>query len=157
MEELFPLNVGISKIRGMLKVIKDNGGSLELSKLSSYSEEDIGDLMLLIEATNILNLSKVKNTTIILTEKGRILTLANSSKLLKEEIIKIEPFKSVIAAVSREKMTTSEIADYLQSKKIIFHADEKTNILLLKNLLLNWCIRTKMLRYNSRKDLWCIF
>ena len=82
MKELFPLNVGISKIRGMLKIIKENGGSMDLSRLSSYSEEDIGDLMLLIEAANLLNLSKVKNTTIILTEKGKSMTLANSSKLL---------------------------------------------------------------------------
>ncbi|MCL4375559.1 AAA-associated domain-containing protein [Candidatus Marsarchaeota archaeon] len=157
MKELFPLNVGISKIRGMLKLIKENGGSMELSRLSSYSEEDIGDLMLLIEAANLLNLSKVKNTTIVLTEKGKSLTLANSSKLLRDEIIKIEPFKSILTAVSKERMTTTDISDYLRSKKIIFHADEKTNVLLIKNLLLNWCIRTKMLKYNSRKDLWCAF
>ena len=157
MKELFPLDVGISKIRGMIKIIKENGGSLELSKLSSYSEEDIGDLMLLIEATNLLNLSKVKNTTILLTDKGKSLTLANSSKLLKEELVKIEPFRSVIAVVSKGKMTTPEISDYLRSKKIMFHTDERTNSFLLKNLLLNWCIRTKLLRYNNKKDLWCSF
>ena len=37
----FPIGVGITELRGVLEIIKENGGALSLAKLADESEEEI--------------------------------------------------------------------------------------------------------------------
>ncbi len=50
MNGLFPPGPGISRVRGIVNIIKQNKGKIEISKLAEEAEEDIDDLLPQIEA-----------------------------------------------------------------------------------------------------------
>ena len=67
----FPIGVGITELRGVLEILKKNGGALSLAKLADESEEEIDKLLPLLDAGELLGLCKVKNGVARLTEEGK--------------------------------------------------------------------------------------
>jgi len=152
----FPIGVGITELRGVLEILKKNGGALSLAKLADESEEEIDKLLPLLDAGELLGLCKVKNGVARLTEEGKKLKLSNITSMLSKKLKEIEPFNSVIDILSKKSLNTEEIAEELKSRDIILNADDITNIELLRNLLIRWGVRTKLLAYNKDLDSWSI-
>jgi len=150
----FPIGVGITELRGVLEIIKENGGALSLAKLADESEEEIDKLLPLLDAGELLGLCEVKNGIARLTEKGKKLKLSNIASMLSKKLKEIEPFNSVIDILSKKSLSTAEIAEELKSRNIILNADDTTNVELLRNLLIKWGVRTKLLAYNKDSDSW---
>ena len=152
----FPIGVGITELRGVLEILKENGGALSLAKLADESEEEIDKLLPLLDAGELLGLCKVKNGVARLTEEGKKLKLSNITSMLSKKLKEIEPFNSVIDILSKKSLNTEEIAEELKSRNIILNADDTTNVELLRNLLIKWGVRTKLLAYNKDSDSWSI-
>jgi len=140
----------------VLEILKKNGGALSLAKLADESEEEIDKLLPLLDAGELLGLCKVKNGVARLTEEGKKLKLSNITSMLSKKLKEIEPFNSVIDILSKKSLNTEEIAEELKSRDIILNADDITNIELLRNLLIRWGVRTKLLAYNKDLDSWSI-
>lgn len=151
---MFPLGPGISRVRGIVSIIKQNKGSIEISKLAEEAEEDIDDLLPLIEACKLLGFTVVDESEVKLTEKGAKLTFSNFSKLINESLIEVEPFKSTIRIIDGKKVTTSELFGNLKSRGVVLHGDDVTNEILLKKLLIRWGVRSKLINYDQEADLW---
>ena len=134
----FPIGVGITELRGVLEILKKNGGALSLAKLADESEEEIDKLLPLLDAGELLGLCKVKNGVARLTEEGKKLKLSNITSMLSKKLKEIEPFNSVIDILSKKSPNTEEIAEELKSRNIILNADDITNIELIRNLLIRW-------------------
>ncbi|MGC9099105.1 MAG: AAA-associated domain-containing protein [Candidatus Micrarchaeia archaeon] len=152
----FPIGAGITELRGVLELIKENGDALSLAKLADESEEEIDKLLPLLEAGEMLGLCEVKEGVAMLTEDGKRLKLNNISRLLAKRLREIEPFKSAIEVLGKKSITTAELANELKSRDIILNADDETNISLLRNMLMKWGVRTKLLAYNRDSDSWSI-
>jgi len=152
----FPIGVGITELRGVLEILKENGGALSLAKLADESEEEIDKLLPLLDAGELLGLCKVKNGVVRLTEEGKKLKLSNITSMLSKKLKEIEPFNSVIDILSKKSLNTEEIAEELKSRNIILNADDITNVELLRSLLIRWGVRTKLLAYNKDLDSWSI-
>jgi len=152
----FPIGVGITELRGVLEILKENGGALSLAKLADESEEEIDKLLPLLDAGELLGLCKVKNGVARLTEEGKKLKLSNITSMLSKKLKEIEPFNSVIDILSKKSLNTEEIAEELKSRNIILNADDITNVELLRSLLIRWGVRTKLLAYNKDLDSWSI-
>jgi len=152
----FPIGVGITELRGVLEILKENGGELSLAKLADESEEEIDKLLPLLDAGELLGLCKVKNGIARLTEEGKKLKLSNITSMLSKKLKEIEPFNSIIDILSKKSLNTEEIAEELKSRNIILNADDITNVELLRNLLIKWGVRTKLLAYNKDSDSWSI-
>lgn len=154
MEDEFPLEANPTQLLGMIELIKENNGSEYLSILAEDSNEQIDDLLPLIDVVTLLGFAKIRNGTVTLTKRGRELTPKNFYHTLSNILVKTEPFKTVIYAISKNKITTSDIAKYLKRKRIVFHKNPETNEDLLRNLLLTWGSRTKIVDYDSEEDSW---
>jgi len=152
----FPIGVGITELRGVLEIMKENGGALSLAKLADESEEEIDKLLPLLDAGELLGLCEVKNGIAKLTEEGKKLKLSNITSMLSKKLKEIEPFNSIIDILSKKSLNTEEIAEELKSRNIILNADDTTNVEILRNLLIKWGVRTKLLAYNKDSDSWSI-
>ncbi len=151
----FPANVGISEIRGIVEILKDNGGSMELSKLAEEAEEEIDKLLPLIDAAEMLGLCIVQNGTIVLSPSGKSLTMHNSSQIIGKALSSIEPFKTVLERLANGSASTHELAEILKSKGIVLYNEDMTNESMLSSMLMKWGVRTKLLSYT--KERWSLY
>jgi len=154
MEGLFPSGTGISRVRGIVSLIKQHKGRMEMSDLAEESEEDIDDLLPLIEACKLLKFVTVDDSVLKLTEKGSKLTFSNFSKSIKEGLESVEPFKSTVKILDERQITSADLFSRLKSRGIMVHGDEATNDIMLKRLLIRWGVRAKLIEYNSHADTW---
>lgn len=153
--KLFPLNTGVSQIRGIIEIIKDNKNTIDVSKLSEQINEEIDDLFPLIDTCVLLKLCNVKDGAVRLTKSGKELATHNTREVFAKALLKVEPFKTTISILKRGKeLSTQELSRALYKKGIFFNTDEITNMELLKNLLLKWGVRTKLFTYNYDSDMW---
>jgi hypothetical protein len=153
--KLFPLDTGVSQIRGIIEIIKDNKGSIEVSKLAEETNDEIDDLFPLIDTCVLLRLCTVKDGLVRLTKSGMNLATHNTREVFARALHKVEPFSSTIAMIRTGKMVnTGDLSKKLYKKKIFYNTDEVTNTALLKNLFLKWGVGNKLFSYNPDTDIW---
>lgn len=153
--KLFPLSTGVSQIRGIVEIIKDNKNTIEVSKLAEQTNEEIDDLFPLIDTCVLLKLCIVKNGVVKLTKAGANLATHNTQQVFAKALDKVEPFKTTTVLLKRKReISTQDLSRALTKKGILFNTDEITNIELLKNLLLKWGVRNKLFTYNYDSDMW---
>jgi NitT/TauT family transport system ATP-binding protein len=157
MHNLFPSVSETSKIRGILEIIKQNNDVIELSKLADEAEIDIDFLMPLVEACKMLGFATIDESEIKLTATGRKVTPGNMSKLLRERLPKLEPFRSAISILRRSSLTTEELFRKLSEQGVTLDGDVDTNFVQMKKMLLRFGVRTKLLEYDSDTDTWSTF
>lgn len=153
--KLFPLDTGVSQIRGIIEIIKDNKGSIDMSELAQETNDEIDDLFPLIDTCVLLKLCTVKEGAVKLTKSGSNLATHNTREVFAKALNKVEPFKSAMAVITKNKeISTQDLAQALYKKGILYNSDEITNTELLKNLLLKWGVRNKLFSFNNDSDVW---
>ncbi len=154
MAKLFPLDVGMGSLRGILKVIQENHGYMDLATLAEESEKDVDSLLPLIEACDMLGFTETSESKIKLTKEGQSLNMRNASKVIKAKLEEIEPFKSSVTLLADKDMKSEELFTALNSVGFVFHGERYKNDEILKKLFLTWGVRTKLLRYDPKEDTW---
>ena len=154
MEDLFPLGTGIGRVRGIINIIKQNNGRMEMSRLAEDAEEHIDDLLPLIEACKLLGFVRIDESEVTLTDAGSKLTFSNFSKSINDRLSGVEPFKSALKAIGEGEVTSQELFSTLKNRGIIVHGDDATNDILLKKLFIRWGVRSKLMLYDPEKDSW---
>ncbi|MGC8651670.1 MAG: AAA-associated domain-containing protein [Candidatus Micrarchaeia archaeon] len=152
----FPVNVGISEVRGIVELVKENGNSLSLSKLAKEAKEEVDKLLPLLDAAEMLQLCTVENGIVELTALGASLNPRNVTQVLGKALSGLDPFKTVFAVLSQGPRNSSELAAALKSRNITLYADDITNIELLRGLLLKWGLRLKLVSYSRSNDVWSL-
>ncbi len=156
--KFFPLDVGVSEIRGIIDIIKDNGNAMEVSKLAEETDDEIDDLFPLLDAGVLLGLCKISKGNVVLTKKGVLLDQHNAKDIFSDALRHIEPFKSVLSLLkSKDKMSANEIADALLRRGISYNSDRITNEELISGLLTRWSITNHILSYDQESGLWEIY
>lgn len=154
MSSLFPYVTELTKIRGILSIIKQSKGAIGLSELADEADEDIDDLLPLVEACNMLGFTKVDGSNIKLTAEGKKFTASNATRMVKERLATVEPFKSAIDVLKKDDLTTHDLLNRLRDKGIMLHGDEETNVILMKKVFLRLGVRTRLLHYDAENDTW---
>lgn len=153
--KLFPLNTGVSQIRGIIEIIKDNKNSIEVSRLAEETNEEIDDLFPLIDTCVLLKLCTVKDGLVKLTRSGITLATHNTREIFAKALDRVEPFKSSTSLLRKgNELSTQDLSRALYKKGIFYNSDEITNTELLKNLLLKWGVGNKLFSYNNGTDMW---
>lgn len=155
MADLFPPDVGMSHVRGIVNIIRQNGGRVSISKLAEEAEEDVDDLLPLLEASNILGFVKVSRSSVKITERGVRLASGSPRSVIRESLVKIEPFKSAIKALAEGNKTTQELFEELSARNVFPKEGPHSSETLLK-ILLAWGVRSKLLSYNEQTDTWIL-
>lgn len=155
--ELFPLNTGVSELRGLVKLIKDNGNAIEISQLARETKRQIDALLPIIDACRLLGLCTIKGGAVELTDSGINLTGRNMRDTLSKSLVRIEPFKSSFSILkSQRNATTGRLSERLRGGGIMLYSERVVNAELLKRLLLEWAVRLGVLSYNPKNDAWYI-
>ena len=103
----------------------------------------------------MLKLCRVKDGKVSLTRSAENLTSANKREVLAKALATVEPFRSTIAAIGREKeISTADLSTRLRKKGIYFNSDEVTNMELLRSLLFKLGIENGLFSYDHASDMW---
>ena len=157
MGQIFPLVYETSRIRAILGILKQNGGSIELSRLADETEEQVDDLLPLVEACKMLDFATIDESQIRITPLGNKVTLGNALRLIKDKLVGIEPFMSAIKILKKEKeMSTDALFDELNSEGIFLHGEKATNEAMMKKMFLRLGVRSKLFYYDTDRDIWSL-
>jgi hypothetical protein len=153
--KLFPLNTGVSQIRGIIEIIKDNNNAIDMSRLADETNDEIDDLFPLIDTCVLLKLCNVKDGKVRLTKSGINLAKNNTREVFAKALAKVEPFYGVIAVIKRAKrIETKELETALRKRGVFYNSDDVTNTELLKSLLLKWGVENGLFSYDNDSDIW---
>ncbi|MDE1860299.1 MAG: AAA-associated domain-containing protein [Candidatus Micrarchaeota archaeon] len=151
------MGAGISRVRAIVNIIKEFGGSIEISRLAEESRTNIDSLLPLIEASNQLGFTKIVESEIKLTQTGAKLNIKNSSALVKEGLQNLEPFKTTKKILEEQHdISSKELFDELSRRGHVVHGDRVINDMMLKKVLIRWGVRSKMFRYSTDTDMWSL-
>lgn len=148
------MGTGIGRVRGIVNIMKQHKGHMEMSKLAEEAEEHIDDLLPLIEACKLLGFVVVDESELKLTESGSKLTVSNFSKTIHDRLLDVEPFKSALKIINEGEISSQELFSDLKRRGIMVHGDDTTNSLMLMKLFTRWGVRGKIMSYNPKTDSW---
>ncbi|MGC8648644.1 MAG: AAA-associated domain-containing protein [Candidatus Micrarchaeia archaeon] len=151
----FPLDIGLTELRGIIKIIKDNNNTISLSKLAAEAGGEIDTLLPLLNAGRLLNLLTINNGLVTVTESGKALNIKNIANIIGTQLALLEPFKTILEALKEGNKTTDELVAKLDSSNISLNVADP--ISGLRTLLIKWGVRAKLVSYNRKEDKWSIY
>jgi NitT/TauT family transport system ATP-binding protein len=96
--------VGMSQVTGLLEILADHGGDMEVFALDALTDYDFGQTIAVVKAAEILDLVDTPKNRVVFTELGRryIAGDANARKALLNGCLRSIPtFRFVIAILER--------------------------------------------------------
>ena len=158
MTEVFPIDARVSYIRGILAIIKGNGGSASLSHITRESLEGIDEIFPVIEAAKILGLVTVEEGVVSLTDSAKDLSQKELKKDLSDLLKNVEPFKSIIEFLWKaHRASTEELFDVLLKKNFMTQINRTSDIEKFRKEMLGLLVRTEICSYDARKDSWKLY
>ena len=112
----------VGAIAGLIELVHDKGGKIDIYALSSELSMEVDDIFPLIEASVILDFGEIKEGDFILTEKGK--KWAEADTLEKKEIFKEEALQNVqlikqivqvLSTISKHRVSEEFFIDILKN------------------------------------------
>ncbi|GAB5047292.1 ABC transporter ATP-binding protein [Thermodesulfovibrio sp. TK110] len=112
----------VGAIAGLIELVHDKGGRVDIYALSSELSMEVDDIFPLIEASVILDFGEIKEGDFILTEKGK--KWAEADTLKKKEIFKevalqnvqlIKQIMQVLSTISKHRVSEEFFLDILKN------------------------------------------
>jgi NitT/TauT family transport system ATP-binding protein len=112
----------VGAIAGLIELVHDKGGRVDIYALSSELSMEVDDIFPLIEASVILDFGEVREGDFILTEKGK--NWAEADTLEKKEIFKdsalqnvqlIKQIMQVLSTISKHRVSEEFFIDILKN------------------------------------------
>ncbi|MGB9711236.1 MAG: nitrate/sulfonate/bicarbonate ABC transporter ATP-binding protein [Thermodesulfovibrio sp.] len=112
----------VGAIAGLIELVHDKGGRVDIYALSSELSMEVDDIFPLIEASVILDFGEIKEGDFILTEKGK--KWAEADTLEKKEIFKevalqnvqlIKQIMQVLSTISKHRVSEEFFLDILKN------------------------------------------
>ncbi len=150
---VFPPSVSSSQVMALIKSVKEEGGKVDAAKLADDFGFDLKSMLPILDVAEMLGLVTVNGGDVSLTDLGsRIIKEGTSGfKLLKENISRIEPFKTALELTKKSGFVTSrQISEALKQKGIIFSDDDEENESIVEAVLVHWAIYANMLKYDGK-------
>ena len=158
MKKVFPLNIKMGQILGIISILKTYNGEISMQKLSDESFLHIDDLINILEACKLLKLIDIKEDDVklkrILINKGQHEIILHLSKTLRN----LEPFSYIIKKIKKcKEVSTTELFQELLKKGLVGYRDNISGLESFKKDLLMIGLRLKIFSYNQDKDIWTLY
>jgi hypothetical protein len=150
--QVMPANVRAGQVLGLVEIVGGLGTAVDAAKLADEFGADLVTLLPILDTGEMLGLVKLEKGDISLTEFG--LKFQKTSKykvrLLKEQLSKIEPFKTALDLVNQKgDVSTNEVSEALLERDIRWHHAPEINETLVQTLLIHWAIYAGLLSYDA--------
>ncbi|MDE1856465.1 MAG: AAA-associated domain-containing protein [Candidatus Micrarchaeota archaeon] len=155
MADIFPVGSGVTRLRGLMKIMRDHQGSVSLSHLAEETGKLVDELLPLVGVSELLGFARIENGVLVLTDLGRQFPPGNPLPVIRSRLALVEPFKSAVFILNGRSMSTDELAAELKAKGVEFQ-ESGTEHRLLKEVLVKWGVRTKLIAYDLEADRWSL-
>lgn len=155
--KIFPHDARFTRVMSILNVLSLNSGKLSLGDLSEESGTQVDELLPQVNAAKMLGLVKVRESDVFLTPLGRELhkKKEGSEEKVGKKLAAYEPFKAAILISQKRKYFTAEqVSDFMATKDLYLHVDERENANLITMILLQWAIEFNLLNYDGERKVW---
>lgn len=150
---LIPANVRAGQVISLVEVTGGLGTRVDIPRLADELGDDIGVLLPILDAAEMLGLVRTEKGDVFLTELGQRFQkqTRNKVKMLRDRLAAIEPFRTAVDLATRKKsITAGDVADVLAEMGLRWHYQSEINENLIKTLLIHWAIYAGLLRYDGK-------
>ena len=140
--------VGISRIIGLLEVLDDAGGRHDVYKLAREVNFEFGEILKVIKAAELLDLVVTPGADVVLTARGKELLKGKINarkRLLRDQILKVPLFRTVIDALQRSEDHRAEEGAFLEIFALHLPAEDSEAVL---KTVIDWGRYTELLGYS---------
>lgn len=142
----------VGDLLGLLEILEDHGKPVDIARLDDSLDEERVTLLNLLEDTEALGLVNVENGDVSVTELGRKFLKSNIDKrrdILRDQIVNLEPFKTLLSAYSKIEENTVDrewLEDFVRDN---FPSDQEEEMVMH---IINWGRYTKIVEYDSDSE-----
>lgn len=150
---IMPANVRAGQVIGLVEITGGLGSPIDASRLADEFGSDLAVLLPILDTGEMLGLVKVEKGDISLTDLGQKFQRISKNKvrMLKEQLGKIEPFKTALEISAKDgEFSANEVTSLLQEKDIRWHHKQEINETLVQALLIHWAIYAGLFTYNGK-------
>jgi NitT/TauT family transport system ATP-binding protein len=150
---IMPGDVRAGQIIGLVEMTGGLGSPIEAAKLADEFGSNIAVFLPILDTGEILGLVKVEKGDVSLTELGvKFQKLSkNKVRMLKDQLAEIEPFKTALELVAREReVSSADVAEALRARDIRWHHNQEMNEKLVQDILIHWAIFAGLLTYDGK-------
>jgi Uncharacterized conserved protein len=140
----------LGDLNGLLEILEDIGETVDIATLDDSLDEERTMLLNLLNDAEGLGFIEVTNGDVSLTQLGNRYLKADvdgRKKILKEVLVKIEPFNSVLSSLNeKEEMNMEDLQNLISE---MFPSDNPESTM---KTLLNWGRYARIIDYDSDED-----
>ncbi len=143
-------SVHISSILGLLEIVDDAGGKEDLFKLGASLQMDLGDLLELLKAAQVLGLVEVREGDIMLTPQGLETVrgdIATRKAVIGRQVRALEVMKEVVAILAAKRTRRMPREFFLDLFERHLTVKEARTLL---TTLVGWGRYAQLLDYDSK-------
>jgi NitT/TauT family transport system ATP-binding protein len=147
----------MGEILGLLEILLDNAGSMNLFAVDAITEYDFGRTLTVVKAAELLDLVDTPKNDVLLTELGRKVVAApfdEKIRLLRPQILSLGTFCLLVRELARDPdtpMPGEAIRDVLAASLPTVSASE------LFDTLVNWGRAIQIFEYDANTDQIALF
>ncbi len=147
----------MGEILGLLEILADHGGSMNLFALDAITEYDFGRTLTVVKAAELLDLVDTPKNDVLLTELGRRVVAApfdEKIRLLRPQVLSLGTFCLLVRELARDPdtpMPGEAIRDILAASLPTVSASE------LLDTVVNWGRAIQVFEYDANTDQLALF
>lgn len=148
-----PGNVRAVLVISLAQEIGELGTGIHFTRLGEKTGVGIDVLLPILKTAEVLGLVRNEEGDLFLTEEGLESQGTSMDKVvtLKDKLVSIEPFRTAVdLASTRGDTTAGEVAENLGEHGIKWHFKPDQNEPAVRNLLIHWVIRARLLSYDGK-------
>lgn len=145
-------NAHMGVMSGLLELIDDNGGKMDIYQLGGDLMMEIDDLLPNIEGIAMLNFAEVREGDIFITELGREFVEADideSKELFKQQLESISTFRLIMKVLNNKKNHTMKEEFFKELFKKHFPQHEIEEIM---DIIIDWGRYAELFNYDSDSE-----
>jgi len=144
--------VNISRVMGLLEVLDDTGGRQDVFRLARDVNFELGEILLVIKAAEMLGLVETPGADVVLTAVGGRMLGAKVNprkQLLKEQLQKLAIFRAVVDALGRAEDQRAEHDTFMKIFALHLPAEDSEGLL---KTVIDWGRYAELIGYDPENQ-----
>ena len=141
----------VSEVIGLLEILEDNGGKMDMFELSEKIHRRFTSVMLISTAAEFLGLVETPLKWVVLTKLGRRFLDADVN--LRKEIFRMQLLKlPIVKELVKFIQENDNVVSFNEAKAFLKGLLPKESATTVLNTVLNFCMYAEILDYDSREN-----